>query len=206
MLDDQSLDRLIRTNFDRVLRMFNYALQHGLTTRDELLSDYQYGITKSLSRAKRDVKGTTIEQFLHYHGVCEAQSQFRIKKQRTVLNACTSGHTYAFNKGRKTCPKCDQPFEQIQKFEPIDQNTDFVQPFSSSNLDFEALQNAIGNTDLPFRQKKVLKALVSSRIILEEEHILSATARATGISRQRIAYIVNKNRDVLKQAIRQSYT
>lgn len=200
MITDQALEVLIKTNFSRVLRMFNYALQHGLTTRDELLSDYQWGIAKNLKKAKRGVRGTTIEQFLHYHGVCEAQSQFRLKKQRSVISECSSGHTYAFNKSRTTCPKCNNPFIQVQKFQPIEDEHQAAAP-AISTFDIASLQMAVSAIDAPWRQKQVLKALVSDRILLEEQHMLSATAKVTGLSRQRVNIIVKQNREALRRAL-----
>jgi len=202
-ISDRDLEVLIEHQFGKVVKMFSFALRHGLTTRDELLSDYQYGIVKNLGRARHDVAGTTAEQFLHYHGICEVQAQFRLKKQKALLNECPSGHTYAYNKSRTTCPKCDRPFAVVQKFQAIEDRHAVSQP--DVDFDIEALRRAVAKIDAGSGQKRVLKALVSARVLVEEEHILSAAAKVTGVSRQRVNQIVKQNRAALKRAFAEAY-
>lgn len=199
MSDETVIERVLRTRFPSVRNMYSRALWLGVVHEHDLLSDYSLGVL-SASEMVSEAQETHPEDFMHYRGLLEVQRRQRVSRQKNTVSQCQSGHTYAFNKGRKVCPKCAQPFEQHGKFVDLKSVLPYAitTPPETTLMD---IRDAVNVLNVPEGQKRVLKALISDSVLLDEEHILTATAKVTGLSRQRVHWIIDKLRPALKELL-----
>jgi hypothetical protein len=196
VVDEALIERVLKTRFPSVRRMYARAIWLGVVHEDDLLSDYSLGVLNA-SEIVSDAKETHPEDFLHYRGLLEVQRHQRVSRQKSTVSQCQSGHIYSFNKGRTECPKCNLPFEQFGKFLALD----IVDPYAhrtEANITLADYRDAVQELDVPEGQKRILKAMVSDRVVLSEDHIISATAKLTGVSRQRVHQVLNDNRPKLR--------
>lgn len=199
MIDEVMIERVLKVRFPSVKRMYSQALWLGVVHEDDLLSDYSLGVLNASEIVSCD-KETHPEDFLHYRGLLEVQRRTRVKRQKNTISQCQSGHTYSFNKGRTECPKCDLPFEQYGKFLPLEvlSPSAFV---TQEGLTLSDFREAIYSLNLPEGQKRILKVMVSDEVVVAEDHIISATAKLTGVSRQRVYQILDSVRPMLQKLL-----
>lgn len=191
------VQEVLTCRFPGIIRKYSRALNMGITNEADLLSDYQLGVAIGSKKVKSSKDGVPAADYLHYRGLCEVQRQFRLRRQKSTLNVCQTGHTYAFNKSRKICPKCKTPFTEEQKFHVIPDESIF-QAKIKTTIDFDDLKKLVNLLPIPPKQRRIFKVLLGNGLFLEEDHAITDTAKLIGISRVRVAKVVRQNRQIVR--------
>jgi hypothetical protein len=199
MIKDQLVEKVLREKYPLIKFQYMSGIRLGTVHEDDLLSDYSLGITNALEIVSEDQETSPVD-FLHYRGMVEVQRQYRLRKQKSTISSCQNGHVYSFNKSRRECPKCHLPFDvSARNLELIDQVL-LTQPPTDPDF-LSSIQQEVANLNLPEGQHRILKVLVSTEVLISEEHITTETAKVAGVSRQRVHQVIESTRSIMKNLL-----